>query len=257
MNAAVVWLFGLIVSDAPLQPPIREPRYSKQPEYLLLHFGMNAETKVWLVLDGERLYVDRNGNGHLTEPGEMVQGTLKDGRLSFPVGEIREGKRVHRDVKVDLFAPHEDSGLGRFPHWLALKAKKSNARMVKVVAEIDRSGLPGFSEPTHPKEKRTWTQDALTDYFGCLQFASSPRDASVVHFNGPLTMGLQMPYLDDGMFLAGALSELEAGVGSRGRGPGSFACIYYSPVPRSAHPIAEIKWPGGSPLETITLGERC
>ena len=76
--------------------------------------------------------------------------------------------------------------------------------MVSVQAQIDRTGLPGFSEPTDKTAKRTWSQDAGTDYFGCLQFASSPKEASVVHFNGPLTIGLQMPYLDDGMLVAGA-----------------------------------------------------
>src|SRR6266404_834536 len=52
----------------------REPAYvSKQPQYCLLVFGPKATTRVWLVIDGDFLYIDRNGNGDLTEPGERVR----------------------------------------------------------------------------------------------------------------------------------------------------------------------------------------
>jgi hypothetical protein len=40
------------------------PAYqSKAPQYCLLAFGPQARTRVWLVLDGDALYLDRNGNG--------------------------------------------------------------------------------------------------------------------------------------------------------------------------------------------------
>jgi len=48
----------------------KEPAYqSKTPRYCLLVFGPEAKTRIWLVLDGKTLYVDRNGNGDLTEGG--------------------------------------------------------------------------------------------------------------------------------------------------------------------------------------------
>jgi hypothetical protein len=50
----------------------REPVYKTRPQYCLLVFGAEADFLVWLVQDGETLYVDRNGNGDLTEPGEQV-----------------------------------------------------------------------------------------------------------------------------------------------------------------------------------------
>ncbi|MEN6494403.1 MAG: hypothetical protein ABFD16_08930 [Thermoguttaceae bacterium] len=44
-----------------------EPVYeSKRPQYCLLVFGPRAEPRVWAVLDGDVLYLDRNGNGDLT-----------------------------------------------------------------------------------------------------------------------------------------------------------------------------------------------
>src|SRR5712692_3344625 len=50
----------------------KEPAYQSQPKYCLLVFGPEAKTRVWIVLDGDTLYVDRNGNGDLTEEGEKV-----------------------------------------------------------------------------------------------------------------------------------------------------------------------------------------
>jgi hypothetical protein len=50
----------------------KEPLYKTKPQYCLLAFGPKAETRVWLVHDGDTLYIDRNGNGDLTETGENV-----------------------------------------------------------------------------------------------------------------------------------------------------------------------------------------
>src|SRR3954452_1548934 len=51
----------------------KEPVYkTKTPKFCLLAFGPEADYHVWLVLDGDILYVDRNGNGDLPEPGEST-----------------------------------------------------------------------------------------------------------------------------------------------------------------------------------------
>ena len=50
-----------------------EPIYeSASPRYCLLVFGPERKTRVWLVHDGNSLYIDRNANGDLTEAGEKV-----------------------------------------------------------------------------------------------------------------------------------------------------------------------------------------
>jgi hypothetical protein len=47
----------------------KEPTYaSKAPKYALLLFGPEAKLRVWIVLDGEVVYLDRNGNGDLADP---------------------------------------------------------------------------------------------------------------------------------------------------------------------------------------------
>src|SRR2546423_744441 len=73
----------------------REPAYrSKAPRYCLLVFGPEAKTSVWLVQDGDTLYVDRNGNGDLTEEGEKVLAEKQDGAeegvYTFRIGELRD-----------------------------------------------------------------------------------------------------------------------------------------------------------------------
>ena len=48
---------------------VKEPNYKGKPGYCLLVFGADAKVRVWLVKDGDTLYLDRNGNGDLTEDG--------------------------------------------------------------------------------------------------------------------------------------------------------------------------------------------
>src|SRR5437870_13912675 len=52
----------------------KEPVYESEskPKYCLVVFGPEAKTRVWLVLDGDVLYVDRNGDGDLTGKDERI-----------------------------------------------------------------------------------------------------------------------------------------------------------------------------------------
>src|SRR4051812_25082918 len=64
----------------------KEPTYQGKPKYCLLVFGPEAVHRVWLVHDGDTLYVDRNGNGDLTEPGKKV--TADPGEYTDPAEGI-------------------------------------------------------------------------------------------------------------------------------------------------------------------------
>src|SRR4051812_25434737 len=73
-------------------PPLR----TKSPEYCLFVFGREAQTRIWLVWDGDLLYVDRNGNGDLTEPDERVVADMytshpDEDQFIFKAGNIRDG----------------------------------------------------------------------------------------------------------------------------------------------------------------------
>ena len=75
--AAAVLLLAPLAQAADLAKVERrigkEPTYqTKTPKYCLLVFGEQARTRVWLVQDGDVLFVDRNANGDLTEKDERV-----------------------------------------------------------------------------------------------------------------------------------------------------------------------------------------
>ena len=50
----------------------KQPAYRGKPKYCLLVFGPEAKTRIWLVQDGDTLYVDRTSNGDLTGPAKKV-----------------------------------------------------------------------------------------------------------------------------------------------------------------------------------------
>ncbi len=65
----------------------KEPTYRSQPKYCLLTFHQALGDFVWMVEDGDRLFVDRNGNMDLTDDGDPLEPTdLQDvggGRRDF------------------------------------------------------------------------------------------------------------------------------------------------------------------------------
>src|SRR5437773_2403311 len=80
----------------------KEPAYqTKTPKYCLLVFGLEAKTRVWLVQDGDSLYVDKSGNGDLTGAGKRV--TLKqqgDSFRSFEIGDLTIDGLTHTGLSV-------------------------------------------------------------------------------------------------------------------------------------------------------------
>jgi hypothetical protein len=70
-----LWMAGLIGLGITIAPTAaadlskiartirKEPHYKVKPKYALLVFGPEAKTRVWIVEDGETLYVDRNADG--------------------------------------------------------------------------------------------------------------------------------------------------------------------------------------------------
>src|SRR5687768_2544808 len=89
----------------------REPTYAGQPRYCLLVFGPDAGARVWLVQDGTTLYVDRNGNGDLTEKDERVEagkGAPAAEFVSFDAGDLRVGGRTHTKLVVTRRAAARD-----------------------------------------------------------------------------------------------------------------------------------------------------
>jgi hypothetical protein len=56
----------------------------KSPLYCLFLFGPDGETRVWAVLDGQVLYLDRNADGDLTGRDERIAANPKCGMFDIP-----------------------------------------------------------------------------------------------------------------------------------------------------------------------------
>ncbi len=65
-------------------PPKKEPAYQGKPRYLYLAFGPTGDTRVWAVADGNRLYLDRNGDGDLTNDPDSPVTALPAGQVPTP-----------------------------------------------------------------------------------------------------------------------------------------------------------------------------
>jgi hypothetical protein len=204
-----------------------EPAYREMPRYCMLVFGRDAEHKVWLVHDGDTLYVDRNANGDLTEPAEKVVAG-EDGGM-FEVGDVPAGNRTHKRLMVHVM---------KF-EWIAqidTEAKKRsrqdpNARHYLLLIDIELPGLVGGGiggRVTHVVEH---------DANGFLEFADAPQRAPVVHFDGPREVVLfGRPRLT-----VGRTTDLVAGIGMPGIGAGTTAYLGYEGiVPKGLSPQADI-----------------
>jgi hypothetical protein len=210
----------------------KEPTYqSKAPKYCLVVFGPEAKKRVWLVLDGNALYADKNGNGDLTDKGERIEAPAppKDapqapgGQQMFLVGDIAD-----TDGKTKLGS---------------LQVMKFGDQLTYVMLTTDKG----------------W-QGAAYDAEGTLQFADRPQDAPIIHFGGSLTMGLYGP--KPTLARGDKPTELMTVIGTPGLGKGTFASISYQNVPMTVHPTVRIEFPckelKGSPIEaTVSLTHRC
>jgi hypothetical protein len=219
----------------------KEPVYeSKEPQYCLLVFGPEAKVRVWLVLDGDVLYVDRNGNGDLTDPGDRM---LARSALHHPedrpeieilqsfiffTGTTKAGKEIKGPILsctpevtwflVDQLLPRSE--FRDDPH------RASYWKRPFRVAVANAAG---------------WEQDAS------LAFASRPQDAPILHFLGPQQVtwdkrqSLEIRRGETAEFLVGLTT------------PGIDAAVRtYEGIPKTAHAVADIelppRQPGGLPI---------
>jgi hypothetical protein len=188
----------------------KEPAYQSKPKYCLVVFGPEAATRVWLVLDGDTLYVDRNSNGDLTEKGKRFvlapdEYDRKRGQRVWQVGDIEAPGDNVRYTGLQVSERSETAtdvtGLGA-GHGVAVKVPMAGHRVWQ--------GVGGFVYPHHGFR---------------LRFAARAQDAPIIHFGGPLRMILLQPErLTAGMKI-GVRYEIEARVGTPGLGKDTAALI--------------------------------
>ena len=190
----------------------KEPTYrSESPGYCLLVFGLEAKTRVWLVVDGKSAYLDRNGNGDLTESGERINA---QGGEWLRLGDVTEldGETKHRDLRIKTM---EDSTFE-----LTLRSSDNIHRHV------------GRVESLMPR------------------LAAKPADAPIIHPNGPIALAPYTPINFAFRSARERRKEqfewLNLVAGSPGLGPGTFTVIY--PVIRvgcdgDRNVLADIEFP--------------
>ncbi len=237
----------------------KEPAYkTNQPRYCLLVFGPEAKTRVWLVHDGDTLYVDRNGNGDLTEFGEKVQATPGDGTdpaegiFSFEASDIHEGKLIHKRLAVGVInlaslAHLDDRAKG-------ILAKDAKAHCYYVGLHVQMPGQKGAGLGGRVEQSAGYR-----DRNGFLQFGDSPQSAPVLHFAGPW----QITLYGRERLAVGRETDLVLGLATPGLGPGTLAWTGYEKlIPEKLYPKVDISFPArhasDSPIRlTYELKERC
>ena len=192
----------------------KEPAYKGKPRYCLLVFGPEVKTRIWLVVDGNTLYVDRNGNGDLTEKGNRVEGTpLFDrpgpaGRMigiSFGVEKLT--KWDGKDVRLMVLS--------------SAKSDDDDVVNVFVGKEAFQNTVAGGPD-------------------GVLKFSTRPQDAPVIHFAGPMLMALRV---EQTLIRGDKPQTFQAMIGTPGLGKGTFAALNIGMVPKDIHPVAEFAFP--------------
>jgi hypothetical protein len=166
-----------------------EPAYQGTPQYCLLVFGPEAKTRVWLVLDGNVLFVHCPGNGDATwKKCRLIKLPDQRWKRQCAAGDIVEvnGTTKHTGLHVVV----ADDGM----------------ETTVAVGITTAAGL----------------QQVARYYEGeYLKFAGRAQDAPIVHFAGPLTMGLRSrPTLTPGETV-----RLVPRIGTPGLGKGTFAIV--------------------------------
>lgn len=241
----------------------KEPVYkSKNPKYGLLVFGPHAKDRVWLVQDGDVLYVDRNGNGDLTEPGEKILAEKNAGRdpeedgYLFEVGDVTVGRRKHKGLTVYVtpLKRYADGSWGKRTEVKAALTKDPKALVVSLRVDADVPGIKGGGVGG-----RVVFIAGPLDLIGLLQFADAPTKAPAIHLGPPfqITFHNTRPTLRPGRD-----SDFTLVVGSPGVGPGTFAMIgYQDMIPNEAKPLVELVFPAHAkapPIKTrFEIKDRC
>jgi hypothetical protein len=238
------WLLGTMAAGAAdltkvERTLVKEPVYkTTSPKYCLLVFGPEADYRVWLVLDGDTLYVDRNGNGDLTEAGESTtpEATDTDPAGFKPITILRPGGKGEEKLQFALYG------------WFDWRQGKETPNV-----------SPSVSVWWEGRWFGSWGDET-----GPAVWGARPQDAPVLHVGGPLQMGFETRAEYALARKADDQFELSVGVGTKGLGRGAFVhlCYVNGAIPDGVYPTAVLEFPnkspGGPPVRVrAVLKQRC
>lgn len=208
---------------------LKLPKFtSDKPGYLLLAFGPDAGFKVWVVFDGETLFVDANGNGDLTDD-EPVR--FNPALSTPPKAYVFEAKGVGPEKEEKKWT-------------LGVSTLSVGASQPAAILTAVRDGSP--PQKVGP-----------TDF----RFTDTPDAARVVHF-GSKVLAVRPSLTMPSVLEVGKAAEFRVQVGTPGVGVGSFASVGNDGMPKDRNPLAEFTFPPAKPGEKpvvlkVELKERC
>ena len=227
----------------------KEPAYQGKPLYCLLVFGEEARVRAWLVVDGDVLYVDRHGDGDLTHPDdrlpahrarkEPLSPTVRETRTFLDGGPTLTGTDRYAGLWMNQVIPRDGARPGDpgQAEYLGLLRRHYTALLLRVGG----------------KHRLAWA---------C--FSERPQTAPVLHFDGPLTLGLGQNFgpLRRRFVRGPAPVDFAVNVLTPGLGEGALVTMDNRCAPADADPVAEIAFPsrhaGGKPIRVkAVLKERC
>jgi hypothetical protein len=167
----------------------KEPAYKGKPRYCLLVFGPEAKTRVWVVADVvqdpdvgasiDRLYIDGNGNGDLTESADRA-------KFNSPYSRWESG---------DIGGPD-----GKFRYKVSLRTYgKADSGVQLSIGEEDKKSYIAGDPDGDP-----------------LIFAERPSEAPIVQIGGPLEIDLS--YYVQGKVSRSLVLRVRVGTVGLGRG---------------------------------------
>ena len=244
-----------------LTPPSEEPRYQSKPLYALLVFGQERERRVWMVLDGNALYVDRDADGDLTEPEEkLVPDNPTDGSNLFS----GSGSHTHYDVYdivIDI-GPTDGESL-ETTHFVLHRWVPAADFVPR--SEFDRRVL-GERQRLGYANSTLWRKKGRGKGQTPLLFMPDPDDAQVCALDGPLALVLKDP---EGQVLRRGVEawDVAFNIAVLGRSPRGIDRPFHNAlatdeVPESAYLDVEIEFPAEEPpappiRRTYALKDRC
>jgi len=180
----------------------KEPKYLANPLYGLIVFDPDGKSKVWFVLDRSSpemkehdiLYLDRNGNSDLTEPGERIVTAFNDGgTVVHEAGSVKLSEKGPEHTHFRLYASMAQRGVAPFFR-------------IKLRGQDEVWG--GFNG----RDERT-------------TLGGSPEKAPVfvADLSRPLTFQLFMPRYE---FRRGDPERIALVVGVPGHGPATFMAVH-------------------------------
>jgi hypothetical protein len=198
--------------------PLRiEPRYaSDTPGYLLLVFGEEASTPVWVATDREYVYIDRNSNGDLSEKGERVE-AVKIQKIENPNSLFRE----LRTYDLGEIAPST-----RHSNYTKLRLQQFRNPTEKFVPATpdEQAQIELLKKVPHLGGNVSVDVGSFRQNSG-PGFATTVDSAPVVHFDGPLSLSVDEHSAEQPIEIDPSSQRFpfQFRLGTQGLGIGSFA----------------------------------